>query len=69
MKFRDFVSIISANGFTLDRIEGSHRAFVGVVDGKRRVVTVSYHRASDDIKKGTLASMIRQSGLPKRLFR
>src|SRR5574337_1294252 len=30
---------------------------------------VAAHRMSDDIRPGTLPSMIRQSGLPKRLFR
>ncbi len=33
------------------------------------MVSVACHRESDDIKPGTLASMIRQSGLPKKLFR
>jgi predicted RNA binding protein YcfA (HicA-like mRNA interferase family) len=33
------------------------------------MVTVAYHLASDDILPKTLASMIRQSGLPKRRFR
>ena len=34
-----------------------------------RLVSVHYHRGSDDIRRGTLNSMIRQSGLPKKLFR
>jgi len=33
------------------------------------VVTVAFHAIGDEIKPDTLASMIRQSGLPKSLFR
>jgi hypothetical protein len=40
-----------------------------LVGGEVRLVVVAPHRMSDDIKSGTLASMIRQSGLPKKLFR
>lgn len=41
----------------------------GTVNGKTQVVAVHFHRGSDDIKRKTLQSMIRQSGLPKDLFR
>ncbi|MGA9826644.1 MAG: type II toxin-antitoxin system HicA family toxin [Methylocystis sp.] len=33
------------------------------------LVTVAAHSYSDEIKPGTLAAMIRQSGLPRNLFR
>ena len=33
------------------------------------MVTVAFHSINDDIHPETLASMIRQSGLPKSLFR
>ena len=69
MKFRDSIRILEANGFMLDRQRGSHRTYKGVVAGKMRVVIIACHRESDDIKPGTLSSIIRQSGLPKRLFR
>jgi predicted RNA binding protein YcfA (HicA-like mRNA interferase family) len=32
-------------------------------------VTVPYTRGGNDLRPGTSASMIRQSGLPKKLFR
>ncbi|MBX9730270.1 MAG: type II toxin-antitoxin system HicA family toxin [Sphingomonas sp.] len=48
---------------------GSHRQYRGEIGGKVRLVTVAAHRLSDDIKPGTLDSMIRQSGLSKALFR
>ena len=41
MKFREFVKIIEANGFTMVRQTGSHRQFKGVVDGQVRLVTVA----------------------------
>ncbi|HET9230454.1 MAG TPA: type II toxin-antitoxin system HicA family toxin [Vitreimonas sp.] len=69
MKFRAFIRILEANGFVLARQRASHRAYEGTVDGKVRLVIVACHRESDDIKPGTLSSMIRQSALPKHLFR
>jgi hypothetical protein len=32
-------------------------------------VTAAFHGINDDVLTGTLLSMIRQSGLPKKLFR
>ena len=69
MKFSAFLAIVHRHGFTLQRTRGSHRTYRGTVDGMTRIVTVACHRESDDIKPKTLASMIRQTGLPKRLFR
>ena len=69
MKFRGFIRILEAHGFALARQRGSHRTYQRVVDGNVRIVVIAYHRESDDIGRGLLASMIRQSGLPKRLFR
>lgn len=70
MKFRDFIRIIEKHGFVLHRQSGtSHRVYRGMIDGKTHFVTVACTRESDDIKQGTLSSMIRQSGLLKRLFR
>lgn len=69
MKFRDFIAIISRNGFSKVRQNGDHHQFEGRVDGKRRMVTVAYSRGGDDIAPYNLASMIRQSGLPKKFFR
>ena len=68
MTFRRFIQIIVRNGFSLDRQRGSHRVYKGAVRGKVRLVVVAFHRESDEIKPGTLASIIRQSGLDKKLF-
>jgi predicted RNA binding protein YcfA (HicA-like mRNA interferase family) len=65
MKFRDFIRILESHGFELDRQRGSHRTYKGVIRGSIRVVTVACHRESEDVRQGTLSSMIRQSGLPK----
>lgn len=68
--FRDFIEIIEAHGFELHRHgKTSHRRYIGTVNGETRFVDVAYHKINDDILPKTLASMIRQSGLPKRLFR
>jgi predicted RNA binding protein YcfA (HicA-like mRNA interferase family) len=70
MKFRDFIRILVSHGFEkLDRQRGSHRLYQGRIGGRTRLVVVACHSENDDIKPGTLASMIRQSGLPKRTFR
>ena len=62
-----FVRILQAHGFTLKRQVASHQQWEGVVSGHRRLVTVdaSYREFSGWL----LATMIRQSGLPKSIFR
>jgi predicted RNA binding protein YcfA (HicA-like mRNA interferase family) len=70
VKFRDFIPILEANGFALDRQGAtSHRQYRGTVGGKVMLVTVDYSQLGEDISKRNLASMIRQSGLPKKTFR
>lgn len=67
MKVRELIAILEANGFTLDRQRGDHRQYEAVIDGRRRLATVS-GRLGDDVDKRNLASVRRQSGLPRRLF-
>jgi predicted RNA binding protein YcfA (HicA-like mRNA interferase family) len=70
MKFRNFIRILVKHGFELARPPaGSHRVYKGRIGGRARLVVVACHNENDDIKPGTLASMIRQSGLPKSTFR
>ena len=69
MKFREFIRVLLDHGFELDRQRGSHRIYKGIVGGKTRIVVVACHRESDDIRPGVFDSMIRQSGLNKKLFR
>ena len=44
-------------------------ADIAVINGEVRFVDVAAHSLNDEIAPGTLNSMIRQSGLSKRLFR
>ena len=69
MKVREVVAVLKSNGFTLDRTTGGHRHFEGVVAGKRRMVTVAgKDKNGDEVPKGTLGSIKRQSGLSRALF-
>lgn len=68
--FRRFVEIIEAHGFVLHRHGAtSHKRYRGVVSGKVQFVDVAAHKPSDEVADGTLQSMIRQTGLPKKVFR
>jgi predicted RNA binding protein YcfA (HicA-like mRNA interferase family) len=68
--FAEFIEIIKSNGFTLLRHEASsHQSWKGVIEGEIKYVTIACHSSGEYIPIGTLQSMIRQSGLPKRLFR
>jgi predicted RNA binding protein YcfA (HicA-like mRNA interferase family) len=68
VNFRDFIKILEANGFKMVRQESSHRRYRGLVGGDVKFVTVAYHQITDNILPKTFASMIRQSGLSKKLF-
>jgi predicted RNA binding protein YcfA (HicA-like mRNA interferase family) len=69
MKYRDVERLLVNSGFELIRQQGSHRHFQGFIAGRRRIVTLAFHSRNDDVRPKTLASIVRQSGLPKRLFR
>ena len=65
----EFISIIESYKFVKIRHGATdHRRYRGEVGGQVRLVDVSGGN-HDDVDTGTLQSMIRQSGLPKRLFR
>lgn len=68
MKVRDVIRILTVHGFKLTRQRGSHRHFAGFIKGQRRLVTVP-GTDGEEILKGTLAAIRRQSGLPRGLFR
>lgn len=69
MKYRDVIRVLTNHGFRPVRQKGSHRQYEGLVDGRRHMVTIACHSENDDVLPNVLASIIRQSGLPKRLFR
>lgn len=68
--FQRFIEIIEAHGFAQIRHGAtSHRRYRGMVNGRVCLVDVAYHNIRDEVRTGTLKSMIRQSGLPASLFR
>ena len=68
--FGEFVEIITLNGFVLHRQSGTSHAIYRREHGAEvRSIVVAAHNMKEEIKPGTLQSLIRQSGLPKRLFR
>ncbi len=69
MKYRDFIAILAQHGFKEIRTVGDHHQYEGFVGGQRRMVTAAYAHVGEDIMRRNLASMIRQSGLPKKKFR
>ena len=68
MKVREVIRLLERNGFQFARQRGSHRHFKGIVRGRTRLVVVP-GAEGEDVPKGTLGSIRRQSGLPAHLFR
>ena len=68
MKVREVIRTLEVNGFRFVRQRGSHRRYEGTVDGRTHRVKVAGNH-DDDISKRTLASIRRQSGLARELFR
>jgi len=63
------MAILEAHGFVVVRQNGtSHRVYRREAAGKVSMTVVAGH-PSDDVAIGTLQSIIRQSGLPKSLFK
>ena len=69
MKYREVLDVLGRNGFELIRQRGSHRRFRGTVGGQTRLVTIAFHSQNEEVLPATLASIIRQSGLPRSVFR
>jgi len=68
--YSEFIAIIIDYGFVEHRHGAtSHVRYRGVVNGQVKFVDCCGHSGSDNIPPDTLQSMIRQCGLPKRLFR
>lgn len=62
---REVRAILEANGFIFVRQIGSHMILERPVDAGTITVAVPDH---DELKIGTLSSIIRQSGLARKLF-
>ncbi|KAB2850802.1 MAG: type II toxin-antitoxin system HicA family toxin [Hyphomicrobiaceae bacterium] len=65
MSGRDVCRILAAHGFSQVRQRGSHIIMQRQQSGGTTTVPVPDH---DEIRRGTLRSIIRQSGLPRDLF-
>ncbi|MCH7677485.1 type II toxin-antitoxin system HicA family toxin [candidate division KSB1 bacterium] len=61
LKSTEVQRILKRNGFKLTRTKGSHQQFQGVIEGRKKRVTVIANQKRFNPK--TIASMIRQSGL------
>ena len=62
---RKVIKALQSNGFQISRQSGSHIILVKTADNKKLTVVVPKH---DEIAKGTLLSIISQSGLTKEEF-
>jgi len=62
---REVCRILEDNGFRLVRRRGSHASMQKTIGGSTVTVPVPLH---DELRIGTLLSIIRQSGLPRSLF-
>ena len=60
MKVRDVIKLLTRDGWFLVNTVGSHRQYEHPI--KRGKVTIA-GKLSDDVRKGTLASILRQAGL------
>jgi len=58
---RAVIRMLQKDGWTLDRISGSHHVFVHPV--KPGIVVVPVHGMNRDIATGTLTSILKQAGL------
>jgi predicted RNA binding protein YcfA (HicA-like mRNA interferase family) len=63
VKVREVIRRLEADGWRLDRQRGSHRQFRH--PEKSGTVTIA-GKPSDDLRAGTLASILRQAGLGGR---
>ncbi len=60
MKVRDVIKLVEEDGWFLDRIKGSHRQYKHHF--RRGLVTIS-GKMDDEVPRGTLNSILKQSGL------
>jgi predicted RNA binding protein YcfA (HicA-like mRNA interferase family) len=61
MQARQLLQILKQDGWYEVRQKGSHKQFKHL--SKKGLVTLSFHQLSDDIPKGTLASIYKQAQL------
>ena len=67
MKVREAIKLIEQDGWFLARQKGSHMQFKHPI--KKGLVTIACHKMSDDIARGTMASILRQAQIDKTEIR
>jgi predicted RNA binding protein YcfA (HicA-like mRNA interferase family) len=60
MKYKEIVKKIADDGWYQVRQRGSHRSYKHPT--KPGIITIAFHRLSDEIPKGTLSSILKQAG-------
>lgn len=69
LKYRDVVKILNNLGFRPEQGRGtSHQTWILERNGKAYAVTIFFHGSNMEFKRGTLNSIIRQSGFSKEEF-
>ena len=63
MKVREIIKLIEADGWFLVRQKGIHKQYKHGL--KKGLVTISGHKLSDEIKIGTLNSILKQAEIHK----
>ena len=59
MKAKELIKLLKQNGWELARIEGSHHIF----KKGQQTVPVPIHGMNQDMRKGTLNSILKKAGL------
>ena len=67
MKVIEIIRLIEKDGWILVRQKGSHMQFKNPV--KKGLVTIAFHRRSDEIARGTLASILKQAQIDKDILK
>ena len=63
MKVKEIIKLIEADGWYLVRQKGSHKQYKHSY--KKGLVTISGHKLSDEVKMGTLSSILKQAEIQK----
>ena len=63
MKVKEIIKLIQKNGWYLSRQKGSHMQYKH--QKKKGLVTVACHKMSDDLARGTEASILKQAQINK----
>ena len=64
MKVIEMIKMLKADGWYEARQKGNHKQFKHPI--KKGIVTIAYHKMSDEIAVGTLLSIIKQAGLKEK---